>query len=223
MKRLLVLLGTAGLLLLAASCAGMQEIREIRLPPIDPPRSEASSLLAVELIAYTSGQRGTPASRYMHHSHASGFYPVVIGPGGREVDFTQYDPGDAAGMIYYRENLQPGVYILIGFRYHWMSRDDIHSLPESSESWRYARLQHQDLLPLRQPVHVYLTPGRAAALGRYTLSFSIHGRGNDYYRLTDWRYRRISPDHDHVLRIFKDWHQSHWSAWNARNPARAYR
>ncbi len=221
MMRALML--SAVLFLLVSCAAGVPRLREEIPPFVDPPESEASSLLAVELIPFTEGQRGTAASRTMINLPESGFYPVVIGPGGKEVDFSIHELSPFAGMIFYKENLSPGAYILTGFRYFWMSPEDRDALPWEERTFD-GRIIHEDqntkLLKLRRPSVLYLKPGSVMSLGRYSLSYTLQDDQENPFALDRWRYRRVEPFHNHVLQVIRGWYSGSWPAWNARNPER---
>ncbi len=225
MKRLL-LVGVAAVLLLASCASPPPLIRDTEPPSVAPPRDEASSLLAVELIAYTSGQRGTEGSRKVLNQPESGFYPVVLGPGGEEVRFYNHDHDPDSGMIYYRENLSPGVYTLIGFRYQWVRMYDLQRLPAHQryfDGQRRQPWQQSTMLNLPRPVPLYLRPGSVDSLGRHVISYELEKQGDHYYALSTWRYRRSSPGDTHVLQVIKNWYAGAWPMWNARNPAGALR
>ena len=216
----------AASVLMMVSCATEPVYRTEFPPPVKAPESEASSLLVVELIAYTSGQRGTAVSRMMENLPEAGFYPVVIGPGGKEITFSNYDISPNSGMVFYRENLSPGVYTLIGFRYLWLSEKDMTLMPPQHQYFdgqRAAPWQQTKLLALRRVVPIYLKPGTVESLGRYTIYYTHLGADEDPYRLEGWRYRRTEPANKHVLSVMKHWHTANWTKWNARNAARIIR
>ncbi len=225
MKRILVI--GFFTLLLALSCRTAPPIVKQEIPPnVDQPKTEASSLLTLELVASTSEERRTAFSRTMQNLVQSGFYPVVIGPGGNEVSFENYDLSPNAGMIYFKENLPPGVYTLVGFRYLWVKLDELPQIPGRERSFdgqRTAEWQQVEFHPLRRPIPLYLRPGTVDSLGRYTVRYEKEERGTEYHALSNWRYYRVQPADDHVLRVMKGWYSGNWTAWNVRNQQRGLR
>ncbi len=88
---------------------------------VAPPASSESSLLFVELVAYTDGQRGTMDDDVVEVNFTSSFIPVVVDENGKEVSFSVIEGMTEAGLVFYKENLEPGSYTLQGIRYLWMT------------------------------------------------------------------------------------------------------
>ena len=215
--------GSALAVLLISSCATILGglIGQL-FPTVDAPEGPSSSMLVVELIAYTRGEEGTEESRNYNNLVNSGFFPVVVGPGGFELAFQNIDAVATSGMLYVEENIQPGTYTLEGFRYLWMTHTDYVNTPIKDlkfDGQNAAEWQRTNFYPLPSPVKIQVKPGAVQTLGRYTVFYTLKDTGDERYNTASWEYQQILPETDNSLRVMKSWEANNWPAWSERNSA----
>lgn len=198
---------------------------------VDPPATEDSSLLFVEMIAYTRLEDGTRSDSLMEINFRRGFYPIVVDQAGNEVRFEHIEALASAGIIYHSANIPSGTYTLKGFRYLWMTHHNFMHSPikdlkfDGQRSDEFIEIQE---LALPEPVQITVKPGTVASLGSYKFYYELQEyeyikndnlqRKDDEYRLNMFRYEDVNPNDTHLLELMQDWTYKPWKLWNERNP-----
>lgn len=198
---------------------------------VDPPVSQDSSLLFVELIAFTGDEEGTRSDSLIEVNYRRGFYPIVVDQAGNEVFFNHIEGLTSAGLIYHSANIPAGTYTLKGFRYLWMTHHNFMNSPikdlkfDGQRSDEFIEIQE---LALPEPVQITIKPGAVASLGSYKLYYELQEyayiknddlqRKDDEYRMNMFRYEDIKPNDTHLLVMMQDWTYKPWKLWNERNP-----
>ena len=198
---------------------------------VDPPVAVDSSLLFVEMIAFTEGEEGTRSDSLVEVNFRRGFYPIVVDQAGNEVSFDHIEGLASAGIIYHSANIPSGTYTLKGFRYLWMSHYNFMHSPikdlkfDGQRSDEFIEIQE---LALSEPVQITIKSGTVASLGSYKIYYELQEieyrknenlqRKDDEYRLNMFRYVDINPRDTHLLEMMQDWTYKPWKLWNERNP-----
>ncbi len=223
MKKALALAAIAALVL--SSCATiLGGILGEMFPAVDEPKNPDSSMIVIELIAYTDGEEGTIDSRNYNNLPNSGFYPVVEGPDGTELSFESLDSSTRSGFIYWASNVQSGNYTLTGFRYLWMTHDDYMNTPIKDlqfEGQNDAAWQKKSFYPLAEEITEEIQAGTVASMGRYKVYYTLKEEGQERFNIESWEYSGIDPNSTNALADMKNWRSGNWPAWNQRNPVPA--
>ena len=217
------------LVLLSTSCASM--LAGMFGLEVDPPESEDSSLLFVELIAYTWDEEGTRSDSLVEVNYRRGFFPIVVDEMGNEVAFSHIEGMSEAGIVYHSANLPVGNYMLKGFRYLWMTHYNFMHSPivklkfDGQRKDEFIEIQEY---PLPEPVKITVEPGKVASLGSYKLYYELREydyirddnlvRMDDDYKMISLRYENINPEDTQVLKLMQNWTYKPWVLWNQRNP-----
>ena len=177
----------------------------------------------VELIAYTAGEAGSETSSLMKNTAQSGFFPVVYGPDGGEVPFRHIEGLTEAGLVYFMENLKPGLYSLEGFRYVWMTDYAFLNSPVKDLKFDGQRTEwvQRDFHPLPSPIKIDVKPGTTTSFGRYKVYYELKElssdkRIDDGTRLILFSYDNILPQDRSLLNLIEKWQYGSWPAWAAR-------
>ncbi len=196
---------------------------------VAPPESNDASLLFVELIAYTDGQRGTVDDDVVEVNFTSGFFPVVEDGDGNEVPFSVIEGMTEAGLVYYKENLKPGTYTLKGVRYIWMSDYAFMNSPIKDMEFDGQRTDwvERQFFALDEPVVLELKPGTADSMGSYKAYFELMSdqyRKNPSLTMEDdenkavlFRIESAEPNNKTVLSMMQEWTYEPWQLWNQRS------
>lgn len=198
---------------------------------VEPPDSPESSLLFVELIAFTDGQSGTRDSDMVANGFSSGFFPVVVDEDGNEVSFVNIEAMTEAGLVFHHANLDPGTYTLKGFRYLWMTDYNFLNSPIKDlkfDGQRDDEFIETEFHPLPEPITLEVEPGTVASFGSYKayylLKESVYRqkpempKQDDENKMVEFGFLGINPDDTHLLEMMRDWTHSGWVEWNKRNP-----
>ncbi|MDD3996826.1 MAG: hypothetical protein PHH86_03835 [Sphaerochaetaceae bacterium] len=229
MKRIILGVAILTLIFVSTSCATM--LAGMLGLEVDPPESVESSLLFVELRAYTWNQSGERDDDVLDLNYTSGFYPIVINQYGNEVAFDHIEGLTDAGIIFHSANLPAGNYTLKGFRYLWMTRYNFLNSPikdlkfdgQRKDQW----IEIQEY-PLPTPIEIVVQPGTVHSLGSYKVYFELRDydyvrddnlvRQDDDYKMVKWEYEEINPKDTLILNMMQKWTYKPWQLWNQRNP-----
>ena len=229
MKRVFLVVAILTLLFVTTSCASL--LAGMLGLEVDPPQTPESSLLFVELRAYTWDQSGERDDDVIELNFMSGFYPIVVDQSGNEVTFDYIEGLTDAGIIYHSANLPAGNYTLKGFRYLWMTSDNFLNSPikdlqfdgQRNDQW----IEIQEY-PLPKPIQIAIKPGTVHSLGSYKVYFELRDydyvrddnlvRKDDLNKMVKWEYEETNPNDTFVLDMMQDWTYKPWQLWNERNP-----
>jgi hypothetical protein len=221
MKKIITISLILGMVLLVSSCTSF--IAGLAGFNVDPPASADSSLVLVELIAYTAGEAGTETSSLMKNTVQSGFYPVVFGPDGTEIPFKHIDALSEAGLVFFLENIPSGLYSLEGFRYVWMTDNAFLNSPikELKFDGQRTDMVERNFYPLPSPVKIEIKPGTTASFGRYKVYYELKELDSDTKlddgtRMVLFSYDNILPNDTNLLDLIEKWQYGSWPDWNAR-------
>lgn len=226
LKVFVLIVGIASILTLT-SCASL--LASMFGFEVNAPENSDSSLLFVELVAYTWDQSGAVDDSLIQVNYMSGFFPVVVDERGEELPFSVIEGLTTAGLIYYRENISSGKYTLKGFRYLWMSRyafmnSPIKDLKFDGQRSDWVEVQFYEL---PEPITIDLKAGTADSLGRYKVYYELREydytrndnlkREDDSYKMILFRYEDILPKDTSTLELMKQWKYKPWQLWAQRS------
>lgn len=217
------------ILLVGTSCASL--LAGMFGLEVDPPESPESSMLLVELRAYTWDQTGERDDDLAVMTYMSGFYPIVVDQYGNEIPFNHIEALSSAGIIFHSANISGGSYTLKGFRYLWMTRDNFMNSPikdlkfDGQRNDQFIEIQEY---PLSKPIEIDVKPGTVHSLGSYKVYYELRDydyvkddtlvRKDDMNKMVKWEYEELNPNDTHVLTMMQDWTYEPWKLWNRRNP-----
>lgn len=196
---------------------------------VAPPASSESSLLFVELVAYTEGQQGTVDDDVVEVNFTSGFFPVVVDENGKEVPFSVIEGMTEAGLVFYKENLQPGTYTMQGIRYLWMTDYAFMNSPIKDMEFDGQRTEwvERQFFALDEPVSLELKPGSTDSLGRYKAYFELMSDQyekdpnlsveDDENKAVLFRIESAEPENKETLKLMNNWTYEPWQLWNQRS------
>ncbi len=199
---------------------------------VAPPATSDSSLLFVELVAYTEGQRGTVDDDVVEVNFTSGFFPVVVDESGKEVPFSVIEGMTEAGLVFYKENLEPGIYTLQGIRYLWMTDYAFMNSPIRDMEFDGQRTDwvERQFFALDEPVSMELKAGSADSIGRYKAYFELMSDQyeknpnmsveDDENKAVLFRIESAEPENKMTLQLMKKWTYEPWQLWNIRSVLR---
>ncbi len=219
MKHIGALIAAAAALVLLAGCMSLDTF----FPGVNEPVSIEASLLVLEAgrVEHTGSSEPLSAAEY------SAWVPWVEDASGRLVEFRHITSVSKVDSVMYRENLNPGTYVLKGFIHVYtdFSKLDSEMITQYGPYQDYPHDVKQFFL-LDNPVRLQLQPGRMDSFGRYFISFQYHegfaGSSDDRYRVIPESFAAEADPRDRrVLQVMKHWTASKWTLWNQRNPEEA--
>ncbi len=201
-------------------------------PSVKKPNSPDASLIAVELCIDVRGNLDAFAN-----ANVSTIVPVLKMEDGSFVEFRMFAMGANVGTIYYKENLKPGKYTLIGFEHVYVDwgklheyriangydDDDIHIIPKKPYDDKPYRVRQS--FDLDEPIEFTLEPNKMMTLGKYVLKYrkangGLKGSTADRYKITRHEIMMVDSKDQSLLGYMKPWRSKDWKLWNAKNPAK---
>ncbi|MCB9482198.1 MAG: hypothetical protein H6680_10330 [Desulfobacteraceae bacterium] len=158
------------------------------------------------------------------NTFASGFFPVIEAPDGSEVNFKIFEGSADTGILYYKENVMPGVYKVKGFRHLWMTHTDFMHTPikdlkfngQSNEKWI-----QKDFYPFDKKINITVNQGKMESLGKYSFKFkpfeAVEGKTENRRKAHSFVYKIIEPQNKTALSVMKNWRAGNWPEWNLKN------
>lgn len=198
-------------------------------PGISKPNSPDASLIALRFSVHDGGE----LTKFLN-TNWSMWTPVVKKEDGTLVEFRSWSGGADITTIYYKENLAPGKYTLVGFNYVYTDygkladyerkighREMVHKNPYDNKPYHVVQF-----FPLKTPYTFTLAPNTMMSIGHYVIEYQLYegfsGSSDDRYRAAEDGTRIIKADtaDQYVLRYMKSWATKKWKMWNKKNPAK---
>lgn len=122
-----------------------------------------------------------------------------------------------SGLVFFKENLQPGTYTLQGIRYLWMSDYAFMNSPirEMEFDGQRTEWMERQFFALDEPVKLQRKPGCADSLGRCMACFQLmgdqYGKGPNLVVVDDenkavlCRIESAEPGNKETLNLMNNW------------------
>ncbi len=195
-------------------------------PAVDKPETPESSLIALQFSIDNKGELETFANL-----NWSMWTPIVKKEDGTIVEFRVNTGLVDMTTLYYKENLTPGKYTLIGFEHVYTDYAKLSKYELTHGKVFVTKNPYDDkpyrvkqFFPLEEPYEFTLKPGTMMTLGHYVIKYRYKegpsGSSHDRYRVVEDRTKILMADIEdqHVLELMKPWATKKWKLWNKRNP-----
>lgn len=216
------------LLIISVLVFGVKSLFAGLFPKVDKPVSPDASMI---MLQFSVDEKGN-LEKFLNFNWSM-WTPVVKDEEGNIVEFRVWTAGvDDMTDLYYKENLKPGKYTLLGFNYVYTDFGKLEEYEKKKGGTELVSKNPYDdkpyrvkqFFPLEKPYAFILKPGTIMTLGHYVIKYKlkegVSGTSDDRYRTLEdeTKIMMADPEDQSLLTFVKPWASKKWKMWNARNP-----